>query len=419
MRNQARFVTQSLPRELLTFGRGDNIMAKTLTDIAIRNLKPSATRRELPAGNGLYVIVHPTGRKSYAVRFRLNGKPAKLTLNGGISLAAARKAAADALYEVERGHDPIEAKRASKAKAVKARSDTVQAICEEFLAREGKRLRTVNMRDATLRNLVYPEIGNQPIDSLKRSQLVRLFDTIEDNNGTRTADLALAYLRKVFNWHSLRTDDFKSPIVPGMGRYNAKEHERERVLSDDEIRAIWKATSEAAGPFPGLIQFSLLSGCRRGEVAGLRWDEIKDGVWHLPANRSKTKVDVVRPLSKAALAIVESRPRIDNGPLVFSFNGHRPMSFAKRKRELDKASGVYNWRQHDTRRTARTLLSRSGVNADIAERCLGHAIGGVRGVYDRHTFLDEMRMAFEKLSTLIESIVNPKENVAPLQRKRG
>jgi integrase len=255
-------------------------MAKTLTDIAIRNLKPSATRRELPAGNGLYVIVHPTGRKSYAVRFRLNGKPAKLTLNGGISLAAARKAAADALYDVERGHDPIEAKRASKTKAAKVRADTVRAICEEYLRREGPKLRTANTRDATLHNVVYPEIGAVPIDALKRSQLVRLFDKIQDNNGTRQADLALAYLRRVFNWHALRSDDFKSPIVPGMGRYNAKEHERERFLNDDEIRAIWKAT-EQDGAFPSLIRFSLLTGCRRGEVAGLRWDEIKDGVWHL------------------------------------------------------------------------------------------------------------------------------------------
>jgi integrase len=81
------------------------------------------------------------------------------------------------------------------------------------------------------------------------------------------------------------------------------------------------------------------------------------------------KVEFARPLSNAALATVEGPRRIDGGPLVFSHDGYRPMSFHKLKRDLDSRSGVRNWRQHDLRRTARTLLSRAGVNADIAERC--------------------------------------------------
>jgi integrase len=74
---------------------------------------------------------------------------------------------------------------------------------------------------------------------------------------------------------------------------------------------------------------------------------------------------------------------------------------------IDKASGVTGWRFHDLRRTARTLLSRAGVDADTAERCLGHAIGGVRGVYDRHKYEEQMKVAFEKLSNMIDQIVDP------------
>ena len=391
-------------------------MPKVLTAITVEKLKPRSARYEIPdAGQrGLLVVTFPSGKKSFIVRYRFGGQKRKLTL-GGISLAAARKAAADALYEVHEGRDPALAKKIAKQKAVSAAADTVQAICEEYLQREGGRLRTVDQRRVLLERLVYPVLGSCPIDTVTRSQLTRLFDKIEDDCGTRTADMALAYLRKVFNWHALRTDTFKSPIISGMGRYNGKEHERDRVLNDDELRAIWKAT-EQDKLFSPFVRFLLLTGCRRSEAAGLRCDEIHGDVWDLPAARNKTKVDLQRPLSGAALAIIKSQPRIDDGPLVFSSNGHSILSFSLIKSSIDKASGVTGWRLHDLRRTARTLLSRAGVNPDTAERCLGHTINGVRGVYDRHRYLLEMRSAFELLAQQIERIANPpKGNVRQLR----
>ena len=393
-------------------------MSKILTALTVEKLRPRSARYEIPdAGQrGLYVVVFPTGVKSFICRYRFGHRKRKLTF-GHVSLAAARKAAADALYEVHEGRDPALAKKIAKQKAASAAADTVQAICEEYLQREGGKLRTVDQRETLLQRLVFPVIGSQPIDSLTRSQLVRLFDKIEDDNGARSADLALAYLRKVFNWHALRTDTFKSPIIAGMGRYNGKAHERERVLNDDELRAIWQAT-EQDKLFSPFVRFLVLTGCRRSEAAGLRWDEIHGDVWDLPAARNKTKVDLQRPLSGAALTIIESQPRIDDGPLVFSSNGRSILSFSLIKRSIDKASGVDNWRLHDLRRTARTLLSRAGVNPDIAERCLGHTINGVRGVYDRHKFTQEMRHAFEALATLIERIANPpKGNVTPMKKR--
>lgn len=94
-------------------------MAKGLTDIAIRNLKPGGVRREIPDPGcaGLYLIIQPSGRKSFAVRYRFAGLPRKLTLQSGVSLAAARKLTADAMHEVAQGRDPSEAKRATCAPA--------------------------------------------------------------------------------------------------------------------------------------------------------------------------------------------------------------------------------------------------------------------------------------------------------------
>ena len=89
------------------------------------------------------------------------------------------------------------------------------------------------------------------------------------------------------------------------------------------------------------------------------------------------------------------------------------------KATLDKASGVSNWTLHDLRRTGRTLLSRAGVDVDHAERCLGHKIGGLRGIYDQHKYQPEMQRAFEALASEIERVVNPPpSSVVPLRRRK-
>jgi integrase len=389
-----------------------------LTDIAIRNLKPAVTRKEIPdpGQRGLYVVIQPTGARSFAVRYRYGGKPRKLTLTGGISLAAARKAASDALYEVEQGRDPSEAKKITKAKAALAQADTVQAICQEYLAREGHKLRTASSREATLTRLVFPEIGNQTIHTLRRSQLIRLLDRIEDQNGERSADIVLAYLSRVFNWHAGRSDEFRTPIVRGMRRRNTKEHARNRILSDDELRSVWQAAD--AGPFGCFVKFLLLTGARRGEAAAISWKEI-NGVaeWTLPAARNKTKVDLVRPLSAAAQQELSKLPKHAGTDFAFSMDGHSALGgFTRRKRVLDQASGVTGWTLHDLRRTARSLMARAGVQSEHAERCLGHVISGVEGTYNRHDYVNEMRIAYEKLAVLIAQIVDPQPNVVAMTR---
>ena len=354
------------------------------------------------------------------MRYRHGGLPRKLTLQAGVTLSAARKLAADAMHEVAQGHDPAEAKVAANARAIRAKADTVEAICTEFMQREGRKLRTVKARESALKRLVYPAIGAEQIDKIKRSQIVRLLDKIEDQNGDRMADVVLGYLRRVFNWHARRSDDFRSPIVPGMGRYDNAANARSRVLSDDELRSIWKA-SETAGTFGALMRFLLLTGARRNKAGEMPWSEI-DGIdWLLPAARNKVKVVLVRPLSKAALAVIDAQPRIDSGPLVFGTDGHRPISFGYLKRKFDAVCGVTGWRLHDLSRTARTLMSRAGVSADHAERCLGHVIGGVRGVYDRHEV--PRRKADRLRDALIgdfERIVNPPEgDVVPMIRRKN
>jgi integrase len=265
---------------------------------------------------------------------------------------------------------------------------------------------------------VYPTLGGRPVNEIRRRDIVELLDHIEDKRGPVMADRTLAIVRKLFNWHAARDEDFRSPIVRGMARTKPKERARDRLLTDDELRAVWTTAEAGEGPFERLVQFLLLTAARRNEASQMRWSEIDGGDWTLPAARNKVGVDLIRPLSATAQNVLAKVHRSADCPYVFTTNGRSPVSgYDYFKRQFDATSGVTDWRLHDLRRTARSLMSRAGVPSDHAERCLGHVIGGVRGVYDRHEYHAEKQRAFEVLAAQIGHIVNPQPNVVPMARR--
>ena len=150
----------------------------------------------------------------------------------------------------------------------------------------------------------------------------------------------------------------------------------------------------------------------------MRWDEIDGADWLLPASRNKTKVELLRPLSRAAQDVLAALPRFADCPYVFTSDGRRPLAgFSALKALFDRRSGITGATLHDYRRTARSLMSRAGVLSDIAERCLGHVIPGVRGTYDRYEYRTEKQQAYEALAGLIVRITDPQPNVLPLRGK--
>ena len=347
------------------------------------------------------LIVTGNGAKSFCVQYRANGRSRRIGLKAALSLSDARKEAKAILGRVAKGGDPL----AERRKVNAAAANTLQSVCAAYFSREGRKLRTGRDREIILARLVYPSLGARQIDDIRRSEIVRLLDRIEDQNGATMADRTLAYLRRVFSWHSIRSDDFRSPITRGMARTKPAEQARDRILTNDEIRKIWQAAKEMDNAFGPLVQFILLTATRRNEAARMRRDEISGDVWTIPGSRNKGKRDFSLPLSKAAQAILNDLPVIGDGKIVFTHDGGRCIGgFSKFKNEIDEASGVTDWTLHDLRRSARSLMSRAGVDADIAERCLNHAIGGVRATYDRHSYLPEKRFAFEKLATTVEAI---------------
>jgi integrase len=377
---------------------------------------------------GFGLMVTANGHKSYVVQYRAARRSKRMHLKGGLTVTAARKEAKAILGAVAKGGDPLGERR----KAERAQSDTLKAIVEEYLAREGSRLRSIGERRAVLQRHVLPRLGARQIGDITRIDIRRLLDRITDSSGASMADHVLAYLRLVMNWHAARSNDFRSPIVRGMARTRPSQRRRQRVLTDEELRAVWRAAEASHTAFSSLVQFLLLTATRRNEAARMRRGEISGDEWTVPPERYKTGLELVIPLSPAAQTVLAALPRIGKSGFVFTTDSKRPLrGFSELKRAFDakvlaelrkqdpEAKGLLNWRLHDLRRTARSLMSRASVPSDHAERCLGHVIGGVRGIYDRHAYYEEKKRAFEALASLVERVVNPSTNVVALAEGRA
>jgi integrase len=365
----------------------------------------------VPAPAGFGVCVTANGSKAFILNYRHAGAYRRLTIGKWPTWSAllAVKEARELRRAIDRGEDPLGARRREEAAA----EETFKAVAEEFFRRDGAGLRTKDWAEKGLERLAYPKIGDRNVAEIRRSDIVRLLDEVADERGRVMADRLLATIRRILNWHATRSDDYVSPIVRGMGKNAGCA--RQRALTDEEIRSIWLASGSFPPVYHAMIKFLLLTGARRSEASRMPRQELRaDGVWLLPAARNKTKVDLARPLSAAATAALPP----GTGPFVFtSPTGVKPIAdFTDWKAMLDEASGVSDWTVHDLRRTARSLMSRAGVPTDHAERCLGHVIGGVRGVYDVWEYLPQKRDAYEALAGLIERIVNPASNVVSMRR---
>jgi len=385
-----------------------------LTPKTIENLRPQGAYYEVrDVLSPLRIGVQSSGHKSFLFRYRRpgNGKAAKLTFPAGTTLADARVLAAVAAKDVAEKRDPGEAQSAARLDVARTRADTLASIAENFLKREGSKLRTFKQRENTFYRLILPDLGTRPIGEIRRADVVKLLDKIEDRNGKRMADIVLASLSRLFNWHSARDDEFRSPLVRGMGRAKpAAERERRRTLTDEEIRAVWGAAGKM-GIFGNLVKFLLYTSARRSEAAEMRWSELSGSDWTLPPERHKVGKRLgalVRPLPPAAMALLADLPRISGSEFVFCAPGGGSIKDITRlKRSIDKLSGVTDWRLHDLRRCAASLMSRAGVPPDHGERVLGHLIPGQRRTYDRHDFHAQKKFALEALAAQVMRIVEP------------
>jgi integrase len=366
-----------------------------------------------------------SGTISYGYRYRNQAGKQQwlpLGLHGSITPDEARRLAKRAAGAVAHGRDP----QAERASARAAAGATVDKVLDGYLARSIKPrgLRSAPEIEAVFNRLVRPRLGGRSIYSLTRQDIIGLLDMIEDERGPVMADKTLDYVRAAFAWHAIRDPDFNSPIIRGMARAKTSERARSRVLDDQEIRDLWAALDEMPASYAALLRTLLLTGQRRDEVRRMHWSELDGDTWIIPASRYKGKREHLVPITEAVAAQFAANGMHRKG-FVFSRNGGRApvglLSTLKHRLEAKIAARrgkpMANWRLHDLRRTARTLMSRAAVNSDIAERVIGHAMPGVRGTYDRFAYADEKRAALERLAALIERILRPGAAVVALPKQ--
>jgi integrase len=404
---------------------------KPLTALSIERLKPAAARREIPDGllPGLYHVIQPTGGRSWAVRYRAHGKPRKLTLGSypTLGLAEARTAAREALRAVAEGQDPAGEKKAARVARDAAEDDSVAAHLDLFIQRYVKRKlkpRTQHEMERALRYDLLPFLGHRPVASVTRKDIVELIDRIVDRGSHVRANTVLAYCKRFFGWLCERSVLEHSPC--DRVRQPTPIVSRDRVLSDDELRWLWNATERAGWPFGPLARLLLLTGQRRDEVTSMTWAEVRGDLWSIPKTRTKNHNPHDVPLSASAQAVLSALPRT-NGRYVFTTNGrnavsgfsdarnrlHRLMVEEARKEAVERGEDpetvtIPDWRFHDLRRTMATTMARLGVALEVVEKCLNHTSGsfaGVVGIYQRHSYGDEKRAAFERWAAFLHDLV--------------
>ena len=406
-------------------------MAK-LTTKFIENVRPADVRREIPDSGcrGLYFVVQPTGRKAWAVRYRFGGVTRKLTLDAGLSLAAARQAATAALRELEQGRDPaalkFDAEAAAKKAAAERAGDTVDNLAAQFIEQHAKRKTRRNSWKQTehvFHKIVLPVWRGRIIHDLERRHIRELVENVAVDRPV-LANRTLAHLSKFFNWLCER-DVIKASPCAGV-KPPAKEQARDRVLNDDEIKTLWRACA-AVGPLAGpAIQLMLLTGQRCGEVVGMKRSEISGDVWTLPPERTKNKQRHEVPLSAQALAIIEAVPGVDKDYLFTSSPTRRLGNMAPVKVALDtQMKPAQPWVLHDLRRAVASGMARLGVKLPVIEKVLNHVSGsfrGIVGVYQRHEYAAEKRDALQRWGNHVEQLVSgkaaPEHNVLPLVVRR-
>src|SRR5262245_9602926 len=353
---------------------------------------------------------------------------------------------------------PYNGRLASTATRCKSGTSCRRIVEDEYLTDpDVKKLRSVDQKRATFRCYIFPTLGRRPISEIKRSEIVRMLRKVRQNNGPGAADNAFKVLSRFFTWYiPLADDDFVSPIV--RGTHSQTKGEGARTLTDDEIRILWNVASEGRGAYDHFIRFTLLTATRLNESARMTRDELSaDGTeWTIPEHRykgqdGKSAHAHLIPLSPFAREVLAKVPVINNSKWVFTAWGTAPITggshvknaFDERLQAAVAAEGEATrariiadlnerypgkgyqpfddrWTTHSLRKTARTLMSRAGIDQHIAEKCLGHIEGGIVGTYDHHEAKPQKRMAFEALAREIERIVEGKSaNIVTLSSARA
>jgi integrase len=442
-------------------------MSKPLTAAAIEKTRPGKDRREIPDGGcrGLYLIVQPSGAKSWALRFRRpSGKPAKLVLGsvyaaapkepntvpaigGHLTLAAAHRLVTELRHQIAQGRDPaathLAEKQHRRIAAIEAAENTFAAAAKDWIEQDASKNTRRWQEQARLLGLEPDSLtfipkglaerwAERPVVDVDGHDICAIVDETRrlgapglkrrsDGPTEGRARAMLSCLSTMFDWLIRKRRVITNPCS-GVPRPDTPKA-RDRVLSKDEIVRFWAAAGDAGEPFNAALKLLLLTGCRLNEVCGMRREELSEDAWTIPGTRTKNHRPHVVPLPPLAREIIAGVHRIEGTDLILSTSRKTPLSgWSKTKDRLDEAMGAPPWRLHDLRRTAATGMAELGIPPHIVEAALNHISGakaGVAGTYNRAAYAEEKKAALERWANFVATLVEGKSaaNVIKLGRR--
>jgi integrase len=413
---------------------------KLLNARFVETVKPPATGRAAyadahPRAPGLELIVAAGGRKSWSIRYRPKGMERRRVGYGSyptISLEQARERAHNVANAAIRGIDlPAQEEIAAAEERREAgRPATVAALIAEYVEKHCKpNQRRWKLTERLFEQHVTPALGKKSLAELRRADIVELLDKLQNEKGfAAQVNRVRSQIIAALNWAIEREYLDTNPAAAIKRR--KLETSRERVLSGDELRAIWKVADALAEPSRSLVKAWILTGQRRDEVRCMAWAEVNEGaaVWTIPGARNKGKRDHEVPLSSAMAELLAGLPR--RGPFVFTADprGAKPYAGQKRlKQILDRESGIKadpktgagGWTFHDFRRTASTGMAALNVPQDTIDRVLNHAKKTLAGTYNRHQYLEEKRRALTSWAEYVAFVVSDAREAANVVQLRA
>jgi integrase len=378
------------------------------------------------AVSGFGLRLRKGGSRTWIFQYKIGAKHRRLTFGavGAMSAAAARKRAELLHAQVKLGQDPAGDKAVAKVKA----EETFKATAALFLARQRARLRPDSYISVERHLLAHAKVlhGLQ-LAKVERRDIATCLATVTKNNGAVSANRVRATLSSFFAW-AIGEGLLEHNPVTGTNRN--EEQTRDRVLSPAELRLIWNALGD--DHYSAIMKLLALTGQRAGEIAGLRWSEVKENEIVLPAARVKNKRTHVIPLSEPARAIIAAQPRrvgTDGKPrdLVFGlgdgpFDGWSNCRNTLNARIVETTGETLpHWVPHDLRRSFATHAAEIGIQPHIIEAVLNHVSGhksGVAGIYNRSSYDREKRLALDRWAEQLLAWVEGRQaTVVPLQRQ--
>jgi integrase len=396
-----------------------------LTDKAVKNLKPETKEYQVNSDSGMYVRVLPTGIKTFWYRFTVGGKRGKLNLGNypDVKLADAHEKHEDAKKLVRKGIDP-------RAKAAEPpdpeRPFTIKLLVDEWLkwSLDNHSLRVQNNHKYTLLSSVIPILGDKPVEELKRKDVIALLEAKAKTHPGQAMNI-LKCIRQIYSFALLRELAENNPaaginIVAAIPSMMPKD--RERSLSDNEIRTLWPLLGAQGGSTATILalRLILLTAQRPGEVAGMRWDEIVWGVskplcstcrrcgwWTIPASKSKNCRENRVYLSPPVVELMHKHG--SESEYVCSDIEANAIAYHVR-RDVESTGkvpfyGLPRWTPHDLRRTAATELSHIGCTDEVIDSILNHQKQGVIKIYNRNKYDKEKHVWLTKWAEHLFEIV--------------